>query len=535
MPGVSAILTSSKPRRGDAPSNTTAAQGAMRSLAERQDLLHVAAFFRRARLPAVAGWLVWVPFDIALTGMYPGTLPRSLLLRALSFVAIMGCLEAVVRARSYHAMTAWLVALGVAINGGIASIGAALGGVQSPYNPGSVVFLAVMGFCPLPWRRVLPVTLAAWAVYPAALVLFAAFDAVQCATLRREGALLSLAVSSVVGLTVAALATIGASLSWTLRQQVFESRSIGRYQLRRRLGVGGMGEVWAAWHRGLQREVALKILRAPGDPEQAAARFEREVRAMTELTHPNTVRVFDFGATDDGITYYAMELLVGETLVELVAREGPLPAARAVYLVAQASRALAEAHARGLVHRDVKPENLFVTVAGGEPDFVKVLDFGIVRREAEAASDNLTKTGSIAGTPAYLAPEVVRGEAATARADVYALGAVLYFLLTGRHAFTGDSVVALLLAQLNDPVTPPSVVLGRPVAADLEALVMRCLSKDPLARPADAGELADALGASSVSGAWRPAVAAANAGLATLKPGRSVVETAATVEAPRVV
>src|SRR5262249_2757478 len=159
--------------------------------------------------------------------------------------------------------------------------------------------------------------------------------------------------------------------------------SLGRYKLKTRIGEGGMGEVWVAYHNGLKRDVAVKILRNDDDDDadatQAVTRFEREVRATTELTHPNTVRLYDYGVTDDGLCYYVMELLSGENLESLAARDAPLPSARAIHLLLQAARALAEAHARGIVHRDVKPANIFVTNAGGEDDFVKVLDFGIAK------------------------------------------------------------------------------------------------------------------------------------------------------------
>ncbi len=520
-------------RSSEVSGHTVAAQGAWRSMAERQDVLHLAAFYRRATVPAVLAWLVWLPIDALLAwGMYPGTFLGSLAVRAVAGAGMLASLVALSRARSYRAVTLWLMLLALFVNGGVGVVAARLGGIASPYHPGSLVMLAVLGFSPLPWQRLVPIVLTAWAAYPSVIVAGALLDPAQRAATHRPVALVPLLAISITGLIVAVMACIGAGLAWTLRQQVFESRSIGRYQLRQRLGAGGMGEVWAAWHKGLQREVALKVLRAPEGDAQAAARFEREVSAMTELTHPNTVRVFDYGVTDDGITYYAMELLRGENLVELVAREGPLPAERAVYLVAQAARALAEAHARGMVHRDVKPENLFVTVAGGERDFVKVLDFGIVRRAADEGGAHLTKTGAIAGTPAYIAPEITRGEPVTPRADVYALGAVLYFLLTGRTPFEGQNVFALLVAHLNEPVTPPSALAKRPIAPDVEAVVMRCLEKQPDARPADALELADALARCSAAGAWKPERAPVGE---SMKPPRAAVEvaTAPTVQVPR--
>src|SRR5690606_19918974 len=189
-------------------------------------------------------------------------------------------------------------------------------------------------------------------------------------------ALASFVLSQVFLLAAAALVLVGGHMIWALRRQVFETRSLGRYTLKHRLGAGGMGEVWAAHHRALRRDVAVKILKPEtrGEPG-AVARFEREVRATAELVHPPTVRVFDYGVTEDGLWYYAMELLDGDDLHALVSREGPLEPARAARLIWQAAKALGEAHARGIVHRDVKPENLFVTRIGGEGEFVKVLDF----------------------------------------------------------------------------------------------------------------------------------------------------------------
>ncbi|HTJ80995.1 MAG TPA: serine/threonine-protein kinase, partial [Polyangiaceae bacterium] len=248
----------------------------------------------------------------------------------------------------------------------------------------------------------------------------------------------------------------------------------------------------------------LKILRDAGP--RAAARFEREVQALAELEHPNTVRVFDYGVTDDGLLYYAMELLTGVDLATLVRRAGPLSPARAVHMVLAASRALAEAHDKGMVHRDIKPENLFVASAGGELDFVKVLDFGIVRLEEDGA-EALTQDGHLAGTPTFMAPEVGRGAEADARSDVYALGAVLYFLLTGRPPFEGRGTAAMLSAHQTEPVMPPSLRMDAPLAKDVEELALRCLAKAPAERPKDAGELAELLGATSLAGAWDPKLA----------------------------
>jgi eukaryotic-like serine/threonine-protein kinase len=286
--------------------------------------------------------------------------------------------------------------------------------------------------------------------------------------------------------------------------------------------------VWAAFHTGLGREVALKTLRPERADAVAVQRFEREVRAMTELTHPNTVRVFDHGVTDDGLWYYTMELLEGADLATLVAREGPLPPARAVYLVDQACRALAEAHARGTIHRDLKPENLFVTRAGTEGDFIKVLDFGIAKVLEEAESATLTREGTIAGTPSFMSPESAMGRPTTAASDVYALGAVLYFVLAGRPPFEQTALPALLFAHVSEAPAPPSDKRGEALPEDLEQVVLRALEKQPEARYPDAGALAAALSQCACAGTWHPSAAV----LTTATVSRADPD-AETIEGPR--
>jgi serine/threonine-protein kinase len=313
-------------------------------------------------------------------------------------------------------------------------------------------------------------------------------------------------------------------ITWALRRQVFEARHLGRYKLRRRIGAGGMGEVWLAHHATLRRDVAVKVLRLGGSNDAAAvARFEREVRATTGLGHPITIRIFDYGVSDDGVFYYAMELLEGESFAALAACEGAIPVARAIHLVAQAARALAEAHAKGVVHRDVKPENLFVVSSGGEADFVKVLDFGIARVGLAEADEKLTRTGAVVGTPAWLAPETISGRAVDARADVYALGAVLYMLLAGRGPF--DDAPQILLAHVSQRPEPPSRWRGEALPANIEAIAMRCLEKDPALRHPTARELADALAACADAGKWRGSAAQAPA-----PPAGGAIATADTME-----
>jgi serine/threonine-protein kinase len=284
----------------------------------------------------------------------------------------------------------------------------------------------------------------------------------------------------------------------------------------------------------LKRDVAVKILR-PEQQERSAsaqARFEREVHATAELVHPNTVRVFDYGSTEDGVWYYVMELLEGETLAEHVYRLGPLSPARAVHVVGQAARALGEAHERGIVHRDVKPENLFLTSLGGEHDFVKVLDFGIAK--IQSAATDMTDAGCVLGTPAYISPEVAVGKEADARSDVYGLGSVLYFLLCGRPPFEADTARALIWSHVHEQVAPPSRMLGRPLPPDLEAVVMRALAKDPTSRYPNAAELALALASCSLAGTWTFNDATCVARRSSRPPPSGVLETLPSLRSPRV-
>lgn len=263
--------------------------------------------------------------------------------------------------------------------------------------------------------------------------------------------------------------------------------------------------MWLAHHTALKRDVAVKILRPNAYNDVGITRFEREAKATAELSHPNTVRIFDFGTTQDCLCYYAMELLEGQTLESLVRHHGPLPSCRAVRLALQATRAVSEAHSHGIVHRDIKPSNLFITRMGGEADFVKVLDFGIARllHGTGKTDSTLTTQGDILGTPGYISPEAVLGQEIDARADLYSIGAVLYFMLTGHPSFeaNGDGAIGVLLAHVQRSPTPPSRRLGTAVPAAVEAIVMRCLEKAPRARFADAAALIAALAACQLGGA----------------------------------
>ncbi len=282
-----------------------------------------------------------------------------------------------------------------------------------------------------------------------------------------------------------------------LRRQVRHAMRLGQYELGRKLGEGGMGVVYEATHVMLRRPTAVKLLPIETAGAATIARFEREVRQTSRLEHPNSVYIYDYGRTPDGQFYYAMELLEGATLAELVRSGGPISAPRAVHLLRQAAAALAEAHDKGLVHRDVKPANIMVCVRAGVPDTVKVLDFGLVKEvDAPADDGGITQASAIVGTPHYLAPEAISSADAVGPAtDVYALGAVGYFLVTGREVFTGKTVIEICSQHLKDAPETPSEALGAPVDERLEALILRCLAKSPDERPSDGGALVAALDA----------------------------------------
>src|SRR5262245_24406416 len=284
------------------------------------------------------------------------------------------------------------------------------------------------------------------------------------------------------------------------------ARHIGGYDLIERLGQGGMGEVWRAYHRRLAREAAIKFVRREGLPAGfeaiARARFEAEARTTAALGSPHTIRVFDFGATLDGEPFCVMELLRGCDLEALVRRFGPLPSDRALYLLDQVCHSLAEAHERGLVHGDIKPANIYVCRLGLEYDFAKVLDFGLARSERSNDIEHSSASGnSTLGTPAYMAPEMIFGDRVDRRADVYALGCVAYFLLTGERVFRAATVSQTVSQHLCGQPVPPSNRSECFIPRAVDDLVLACLRKEPNLRPQDAGELRARIAAVS-RGGW---------------------------------
>jgi len=300
------------------------------------------------------------------------------------------------------------------------------------------------------------------------------------------------------------MAAYGSHRISVLRRQAFEARKLGQYRLKERLGAGGMGEVYLAEHMLLRRPCALKLIRPEraGDPKNLL-RFEREVQATAALTHPNTVQIFDYGHAEDGTFYYAMEFLPGLNLDELVKRHGPLPPERSVHLLRQVCGALHEAHTVGLIHRDIKPKNIITCERGGSHDVAKLLDFGLVRSHGSGPdADNLTQEGALAGTPAYMSPEQADGKKdLDARSDIYSLGAVAYYLLTGQPPFVRPTQLQTLIAHACDPPIPP-VQIRSEVPPDLQAVVLQCLEKAPARRFPDARSLDKALADCRAAGLW---------------------------------
>ena len=297
--------------------------------------------------------------------------------------------------------------------------------------------------------------------------------------------------SFAAGLVMSALAAILLSASsqiYRLRREVHAALRFGQYTLVEKLGEGGMGVVYRARHALLRRPTAIKLLLPEKKSDEDIARFEREVQLTSQLTHPNTIAVYDYGRTPEGIFYYVMEFLDGVALEDLVANDGPLPAQRVVSILTQVCGALEEAHGRGLVHRDVKPANLMLTDRGGIPDFVKVLDFGLLKENVREGSSSAPGT-PLLGTPLYISPEAILTGIVDSRADLYSLGAVAYFLLTGRTVFEGPSLVEVCAQHLTRPPVPPSERTSASIPASLEALILRCLEKKPEDRPPTAAAL----------------------------------------------
>ncbi len=363
-----------------------------------------------------------------------------------------------------------------------------------------IVVILIYGiFIPKTWQR------AAWFVIPAAatplLVVcgLAWFDTQVAARIDRQwftAASLMAALAALASLT-------GANTVNSLRSAAYRARKFGQYRLLQLIGKGGMGEVYLAEHELLKRPSAIKLIRSGiAADEKAVARFEMEVQSTAELSHWNTVEIFDYGRTEDGTFYYVMEYLPGMTLQQIVQQYGPLPAARVVHFMQQICSALREAHAVGLIHRDIKPANIFAAERGGLRDVAKLLDFGLVQLSTAHSQGAGESVPTIAGSPPFMSPEQATGVARIdPRSDIYSVGATAFFLLSGRPPFRGATAEEVLRGHLQRPV-PSLRSLVPDVPADLEMVILRCLEKEPGDRYTDADELLDAVTKCDCAGRW---------------------------------
>src|SRR5437867_643968 len=360
---------------------------------------------------------------------------------------------------------------------------------------------------PSPPRRALAAALASAASVPLVVGFVMAIDR----TPLRISAFRFFILLVLPYLLVVLIAYVGARVVYKLGADLNRARELGSYRLVERLGEGGMGEVWRAQHRFLARPAAIKLMRpevlggSRVERQSLSLRFEREAQATATMRSPHTIELYDFGVADDGAFYYVMELLDGFDLQALIDRFGPIPPERAVHLLTQVCDSLAEAHAEGLIHRDIKPANVCVCRHGREVDFVKVLDFGLVKAQHETADVKLTLDHAIGGTPAFMSPEQVLGDRPLdARSDIYAVGCVAYWLITGRLVFTGQTVMETMLQHVQAKPIPPSRRTELEISEELEQSILACLEKNPDDRPATADALASLLATVQTSKAWPP-------------------------------
>lgn len=395
---------------------------------------------------------------------------------------------------------------------GIALMAVHLGGVRSPYMHGiSIVALVRTALVPTDWRRGLNTYAGIALAFPVVMGIVAALSPAASSEWLNASSLIFFASHYVFVLTSSLLGLITGHLVWSAQEQLYRARRVGRYRLQAPIGQGGMGEVWLAWDQSLHRNIALKILRVGTASNPAALRrFELEAQAAGRLRGPHVAHVFDFGASDDGLYYIAMEYLDGMNLASLIEKFGPLPPARAIHLAIQACYALEEAHEAGIIHRDLKPHNLFVAHMADQPDFLKLLDFGIARlRAAGSAEERLTRVGLVVGTPAYVASELWHGGEADERSDIYAFGITLHVMLTGVTPFEGWSISQLQAAHITRKLPPLRLQHNDALSDRLEALLLRCIAWSADDRVQTVRELREELVALHDQASWTQADAEA--------------------------
>jgi len=448
---------------------------------------------RNAMAIGVPVWLAF--FGVDLLAVYAigaqSSIRFFLIVRIVVGIVLAGCVLSLrVAASPARTTAAEAISFGVAALG-VAVLATRFGGLDSHYIQGmSIVIMYHRAAVPDRFGRALLLALAWAALYPLTMAAAAQVDPRIAAQWHDARSLWMFIHDYLFVVGTALLGSAASHLVWAARKQVFEARRLGRYRLKMRIGVGGSGEVWLATDEQQKRDVAVKILdREAAQRPGARARFEREAKAAMSLHDCHTIRVFDYGASDDGVCFIAMELLDGADLATLVKLRGPMPPDRVVHFARQACASLAEAHESGILHRDVKPENLFATRRGDEHDVLTLLDFGLAKVARPDDDATLTQGSFMGGTPLYMPPEVCAGIDADPRSDLYSLGGVLYFLLTGRAPFVAESAAAVMNKHIHEAPRPPSELV--PVPRALEQVILRCLAKRvedrfPSARALDA-------------------------------------------------
>ena len=452
--------------------------------------------------------LVVVDFLIAEppTGLHGGLTPLKTEVRLVHFAAatlltyVLGRLSA----RQFQLLAFWVLAFNLVL---AILLNASLSPLEEPYFAVSIGLFIFAVFIPAPPRypfRLGLLTVVSFVIATVGTYVYVPEAESYWATFGGISALTDHLVMGTSGIAaLAVVAYIASRTLYSLRRTAHEAQRLGNYVLEQELGSGGMGQVFKARHALIRRPTALKVMRVSSDePETSVVRFEREVQLSASLTHPNTITIFDYGRTADSKFYYAMDYLEGLDLQKIVERYGPLPPERAVYVLEQACGALGEAHARGIIHRDIKPQNVFLTHRGGLYDFVKVLDFGLAK-QLQSEGVDLTQAGMAVGTPRYIPPEAIRGKLPIdGRADLYSLGAVAYWMLAGRPPFDADSSMEVLIDHMQATPTPVSQVSEVAIPQELEAAVMRCLEKNPDDRFRSVHEFADALRSVRFEAPW---------------------------------
>jgi hypothetical protein len=501
------------------PSGPTSTHRASGELVEHQ------AAVRRAGIVAVFAFASFATVDVYMHHVvYPqGSLTRVLALRGIGTLLVVAHTLVTRRPNlSRNALDALVVSTLSSCAACVALMTLEGGGLTSLHTYGLAFFFAgCAALTPARWPRMLMCLAPVHLVYFGVLVLGVTLDDRHRAQWQSSIDVAVFSVLFVFQTAMLVFSTVSGHMLWRSRRQLYEARRLGRYRLTAPLGEGGMNEVWLARDVALRRDVAVKILRAGrGVDDSRWLRFEREAQATSALASPHTIKIFDYGASDDGVAYIAMEYLRGMDLHQMVRRHGKLEPRRAVHFVRQACLALAEAHERGLVHRDVKPANLFALSSPAQEDFLKVLDFGVVHQRPappEAAPETTAELapvadgelpaapdGAMIGTPMFMSPEQFLEGNATPAADVYSAGATLYFLLCGAPPFDAARTAQLGRAHAQQPVVSPSKRRGDAVPAALEAIIARCLAKHPLDRYKDGGALLRALDDLPEIAPWGP-------------------------------